>query len=349
MRIAQVAPLHESVPPRGYGGTERVMAYLTEELVKLGHDVTVFASGDSITQARLEGIGDKALRLGGGCFDPYIPHARMFGKLARMADAFDIIHFHTDYLHFPLARLLGTPHVTTLHGRLNIPDLVPLYQEFTDIPVVSISNHQRQPVPFADWRGTVYNGIGEDLYTFRNHRGNYLAFLGRISPEKGVEDAIRIAERAGMDIRVGGKIDKVDQDYFRERIKPLFKQPFVEFLGELGEAEKDELLGNAYGTLFPIAWPEPFGLVMIESMACGTPVIAYRRGSVPEVMQDGVTGWVVDHLEDAANAVERLGSLDRYGIRRYFEERFSAARMTHDYLAVYKGLMNPVTRRRWVA
>jgi glycosyltransferase involved in cell wall biosynthesis len=349
MRIAQVAPLYESVPPRGYGGTERVVSYLTEELVKRGHDVTLFASGDSVTRARLESILDKALRLGGDCFDPIIPHMQMFGKAARMADAFDIIHFHTDYLHFPLARRLPTPHITTLHGRLNIPDLIPLYLEFTDIPVVSISDHQRQPLPFADWRGTVYNGIPEELFAFHNQRGSYLVFLGRISPEKGVEDAIRIAERAGMRIRVSGKVDKVDEDYFRERIKPMLKLPFVEFIGELGQAEKDELIGNAYATLFPIAWPEPFGLVMIESMACGTPVIAYRRGSVPEVMQDGVTGFIVDNLGEAVNAVDRIDSLNRYGVRRYFEDRFSAARMTNDYLAVYQGLTSPMTPPRWIA
>lgn len=349
MRIAQVAPLHESVPPHGYGGTERVVSYLTEELVKRGHDVTVFASGDSVTQARLECVADKALRLGGGCFDPLIPHTQLFGKVARMADAFDILHFHTDYLHFPLARVLRRPHVTTLHGRLDIPDLVPLYQEFTDIPVVSISDHQREPLPFADWQGTVYNGIPEDLFTFRQHGGSYLLFLGRISPEKGVEEAIRIAEQAGMAIRVSGKIDKVDEDYFRERIKPLLKQPFVEFIGELEQAEKDELLGGAYATLFPIAWPEPFGLVMIESMACGTPVIAYRKGSVPEVMQEGLSGFIVNDLEEAVSAVERVGSLERYRVRHYFEERFSAARMTNDYLDVYQVLMNPVNRPRRVA
>jgi glycosyltransferase involved in cell wall biosynthesis len=349
MRIAQVAPLHESVPPHGYGGTERVVSYLTEELVKRGHEVTVFASGDSVTQARLESVVDKALRPGGECFDPLIPHTQLLGKVVRMADAFDVIHFHTDYLHFPLARLLRSPHVTTLHGRLDIPDLVPLYQEFTDMPVVSISEHQRQPLPFADWQGTVYNGIPENLFTFRSSHGSYLLFLGRISPEKGVEDAIRIAEHSGMPIRVSGKIDKVDEDYFRERIKPLLKQPFVELIGELEQAEKDELMGNAYATLFPIAWPEPFGLVMIESMACGTPVIAYRQGSVPEVMQEGHSGFIVSGPEEAVSAVERVGSLERYRIRRYFEERFSAARMTDDYLAVYQGLMNPINRPRRVA
>lgn len=349
MRIAQVAPLHESVPPRGYGGSERVISYLTEKLVKDGHDVTVFASGDSVTKARLESVGDRALRLGAKCFDPFISHAQMFGKIARMADSFDIVHFHTDYLHFPLARLLRTFHLTTLHGRLNIPDLLPLYREFMDIPVVSISNHQRQPLPFADWRGTVYNGIPEDLFTFRPHGANYLAFLGRISPEKGVEDAIRIAERAGREIRVCGKVDKVDQEYFQNQIQPLLKQPFVEFLGEVGETERDELLGGAYATLFPIAWPEPFGLVMIESMACGTPVIAYRKGSVPEVMQDGVSGFVVENVDEAVSAVERVGSVDRGGVRRYFEERFSASRMAHDYLAVYKGLTSAMSRAWQVA
>lgn len=217
MRIAQVAPLHESVPPHGYGGTERIVSYLTERLVQDGHDVTVFASGDSVTRARLEGVGDRALRLGGACFDPFIAHAQMFGRVARMATSFDVIHFHTDYLHFPLARQLRTPHVTTLHGRLDVPGLVPLYQEFMDIPVISISDHQRQPLPGADWRGTVYNGVPAELFTFHPHCGNYLAFLGRISPEKGVEEAIQIAERAGMEIRVAGKIDKVDQEYFRER------------------------------------------------------------------------------------------------------------------------------------
>nr|VFJ87184.1 MAG: Glycosyltransferase involved in cell wall bisynthesis [Candidatus Kentron sp. H]VFJ88830.1 MAG: Glycosyltransferase involved in cell wall bisynthesis [Candidatus Kentron sp. H]VFJ95078.1 MAG: Glycosyltransferase involved in cell wall bisynthesis [Candidatus Kentron sp. H] len=339
MKIAQVAPLIESVPPLGYGGTERVVSYLTEELVRRGHDVTLFASGDSKTTARLDATGVCALRLGGGGSDPQMSHARMLGKVARLASTFDVIHFHTDYLGFPLSRLLRTPHVTTLHGRLDMPGLAELYDEFSDVPVVSISDNHREPLPAANWQATVYNGIPETLFSFHPAEGSYLVFLGRISPEKGVEEAIRIARTMGMDIRVSGKVDLADKAYFEERIRPLIGLPFVDFREEMNQAEKEAFLGGAYATLFPITWPEPFGLVMIESMACGTPVIAYRQGSVPEVMQDGVSGYIVNDMAEAVRAVRKVGKLDRYKVRKSFEERFSDTKMADGYVAVYETLI----------
>ena len=338
MRIAQVAPLHESVPPKYYGGTERVVSYLTEELVRQGHDVTLFASGDSETRARLIPITHRALRLDRYCTDPLAHHVLLLEKVMQRWSEFDIVHFHVDYLHFPLMRLLGLPHVTTLHGRLDVPDLEPLYKEFRDMPVVSISEDQRAPLPFARWQATVYNGVPEALYHFRPEPGEYLAFLGRISPEKRVDRAIEIARRVGLPLRIAAKVDKVDQEYFDERIRPLLDDPLVEYVGEIGEAEKSAFLGGARALVFPIDWPEPFGLVMIEAMACGTPVIAYRRGSVPEVIRDGETGFIVDGLEDAVAAVARLGEIDRGRCRREFEQRFSARRMAGDYLAVYRTL-----------
>nr|VFJ44902.1 MAG: Glycosyltransferase involved in cell wall bisynthesis [Candidatus Kentron sp. DK] len=337
MRIAQVAPLHESVPPQGYGGTERIVFYVTEELVRRGHDVTLFASGDSNTTARLEATGERALRLGGGSIE--LSHARMLGKVAKMASTFDVIHFHTDYLGFPLSRLLRTPHVTTLHGRLDVPGLAELYDEFSDVPVVSISDNHREPLPAANWQATVYNGIPETLFGFHPAEGKYLAFLGRISPEKGVEEAIRIARAMDMELRVSGKVDPVDKAYFDERIKPLIGLPFVDFREEMNQADKEAFLGNAFATLFPITWPEPFGLVMIESMACGTPVIAYRQGSVPEVMQDGVSGYIVNDMLEAVHAVGKVGKLDRYKVRKSFEERFSDIKMVDGYVAVYESLI----------
>ncbi len=339
VKIAQVSPLYESVPPKGYGGTERVVSHLTEELVRQGHDVTLFASGDSVTKARLIAACPESLRLNKQCIDQLAHHVLLLERVFREARRFDVIHFHIDYFHFPLSKRHNIPHVTTLHGRLDIPDLVPLYEEFPTMPVVSISNSQRGPLPSLNWQGTVYHGLPHDLYTFHDAPGRYLAFLGRISPEKRVDRAIDIACRAGMDIKIAAKVDPVDRDYFAQKIKPLLKHPLVEYIGEVGEKEKDEFLGNASGLLFPIDWSEPFGLVMIESMACGTPIIAYRRGSVSEVMDDGVTGFIVEDEDSAVEAVGRLGSLNRKGIRSVFEERFSASRMANDYVAIYRQLV----------
>ncbi len=339
MRIAQVAPLYESVPPKYYGGTERVVSYLTEELVRQGHDVTLYASGDSVTKAHLVAPCRRSLRLDKHCMDQLAHHVLMLEMVFKDPDRFDIIHFHIDYMHFPISRRHRTPHLTTLHGRLDIPDLVPLYQEFREVPVVSISNSQREPLPWLNWQGTVYHGLPEDLYTFREEPGGYLAFLGRISPEKRVDRAIEIARRIGMPIKIAAKVDNVDKDYFEDVVEPLLRNPLVEYVGEIGEGEKDEFLGNAYALLFPIDWPEPFGLVMIEAMACGTPVIAYRRGSVPEVLEEGVTGFIVQGLEDAIEAVRRVPTLSRRRCREVFEERFSASRMVRDYLTIYKRLL----------
>lgn len=339
LRIAQVAPLYESVPPKYYGGTERVVSYLTEELVRQGHDVTLYASGDSVTKAHLVAPCRRSLRLDKHCMDQLAHHVLMLEMVFKDPDRFDIIHFHIDYMHFPISRRHRTPHLTTLHGRLDIPDLVPLYQEFREVPVVSISNSQREPLPWLNWQGTVYHGLPEDLYTFREEPGRYLAFLGRISPEKRVDRAIEIARRIGMPIKIAAKVDNVDKDYFEDVVEPLLRNPLVEYVGEIGEGEKDEFLGNAYALLFPIDWPEPFGLVMIEAMACGTPVIAYRRGSVPEVLEEGVTGFIVQGLEDAIEAVRRVPTLSRRRCREVFEERFSASRMVRDYLTIYKRLL----------
>jgi glycosyltransferase involved in cell wall biosynthesis len=339
MRIAQVAPLFESVPPRYYGGTERVVSYLTEELVGQGHDVTLFASGDSVTEARLVAGCRQSLRLDRQCVDRLAPQIVMLEQVFKDAGRFDVIHFHVDYLHFPLSRRQAVRQVTTLHGRLDIPELDPLYREFHGMPVVSISDAQREPLPFANWLGTVHHGIPPDLYTFREQPGRYLAFLGRISPEKRVDRAIEIAERLSMPLSIAAKVDAVDREYFEHVVRPLLESPYAEYVGEIGEGEKDELLGNAYALLFPIDWPEPFGLVMIEAMACGTPVIAYRRGSVPEVLEEGVTGFMVTGLEDAVQAAERVGGLSRRRCREMFERRFTASRMAHDYLAIYVGLL----------
>ncbi len=335
MRIAQVAPLFESVPPKYYGGTERVVSYLTEELVRQGHEVTLFASGDSVTEARLVAPCRRSLRLNAGCVDPMAHHVLMLEQVFRDAERFDVIHFHIDYMHFPLARRHEVYPVTTLHGRLDVADLCSLYIEFADMPVVSISNAQREPLPWINWRGTVYHGLPENLYTFRNSPGSYLAFLGRICPEKCPDVAIEIAKRLGMPIKIAAKVDKVDQEYFEQCINPLLSDSLVEYVGEISEGEKDEFLGNAYALLFPVDWPEPFGMAMIEAMACGTPVIAKRRGSVPEVIEDGVTGCIFEDLEEAVKAVERISTLNRKRCREVFERRFSARRMAQDYLSIY--------------
>jgi len=341
MRIAQVAPLYESVPPKYYGGTERVVSYLTEELVAQGHDVTLFASGDSVTRARLVAPCRRSLRLDRHCVDQLAHHILMLEQVVQhhRENPFDIVHFHVDYLHFPVSRHQRMVHVTTLHGRLDIPDLVPLYREFREMPLVSISNAQREPLAWANWQATVYHGLPHNLYRFRSAPGDYLAFLGRISPEKRVDRAIEIARRVGMPLRIAAKVDQVDRDYFEGSIEPLLRDPSIEFLGEIGDGEKDEFLGNAYALLFPIDWPEPFGLVMIEAMACGTPVIAYARGSVTEVMEQGTTGFVVQGLEDAVEAVRRVPRLSRDRCREVFEQRFTAERMAADYVRVYERLL----------
>jgi glycosyltransferase involved in cell wall biosynthesis len=346
MKIAQVAPLYESVPPQLYGGTERIVSYLTEELVRQGHQVTLFASGDSMTQAHLVEACPRALRLDQTCVDDVAHYIVLLEQVFRQASAFDLIHFHIDYLHFPLSVRQHIPTVTTLHGRLDLPDLVPVYQMFPAIPVVSISNDQRAPLPWINWLGTVYHGLPEDLYTFRGTPGTYLAFLGRIAPEKGVEPAIAIAQQADMPLKIAAKVDRKDREYFQEVVQPLLhNNSLVEYIGEVGGDNKDAFLGEAYALLFPIDWPEPFGLVMIEAMACGTPVIAYPRGSVPEVLEDGVTGWIVEGIEEAVQAVGRVSTLSRARCRQVFEERFSASRMAHDYLQIYKRLLGGRSQR----
>jgi glycosyltransferase involved in cell wall biosynthesis len=336
MKIAQVSPLYESVPPKFYGGTERVVSYLTEELVRQGHQVTLFASGDSRTAAELIAVCPSALRLSGPGFDPIVRHLLMVEEVYRRVADFDLIQFHIDYLHFPVTRRLRPPHVTTLHGRLDLADLAPLFAEYTEMPVTSISDAQRQPVLQANWQATVYHGLPLDLYRLNEQPAGYLAFIGRVSPEKRVDWAIDIARRAGMEIRVAAKIDQADRRYYEETIEPLFRLPNVTYVGEIGEDRKGEFLGNAAALLFPVDWPEPFGLVQIEAMACGTPVIALRRGSVPEVIDDGVTGYLCDNIEQAVEAVGRLANLSRRLCRETFERRFSAGRMASDYLQVYQ-------------
>ncbi len=339
MRIAQVSPLYESVPPRLYGGTERVVSYLTEELVKQGHDVTLFASGDSTTTARLIPCSRQSLRLDENCVDQLAHHILMLEKVFRMVDEFDVVHFHVDYLHFPLSRRHNIAHVTTLHGRLDLPDLQPLYREFSRMPVVSISNSQRRPLPWINWQGTVYHGLPEDLHTLGDGSGGYLAFVGRISPEKRVDRAIEIARRTGLKLVIAAKVDRVDREYFEQIIRPLLKRAPVEYVGEVNEQEKGALLRQAYALVFPIDWPEPFGLAMIEAMACGTPVIAFRCGSVPEVVDEGITGYICDNLDDAVRAVELVAGMDRGQVRRQFERRFTAGRMAREYTAIYERLV----------
>jgi glycosyltransferase involved in cell wall biosynthesis len=340
MRIAQIAPLAESVPPSGYGGTERIVSYITEELVKQGHDVTLFASGDSKTDAELVACSERALRLDPNVKDPLPYNVLLLENVRQRADDFDIFHFHTDYEHFPLFRELRRPSLVTLHGRLDLPDLVPLYREFNDMPLVSISDHQRKPLPPVNWVATIYHGMPVDeIAFFEEPSRGYLAFLGRISPEKRPDRAIEIARRSGMKLKIAAKIDPVDRRYFEEQIKPLIDPSFVELIGEFSIEEKRKFLGDAAAVLFPIDWPEPFGLVMIEAMAAGTPVIAYRRGSVPEVVDDGVTGFVVDNEEEAIEAIGPAAKLDRLRVRQRFEERFSVERMVDDYLSIYESLI----------
>lgn len=340
MRIAQIAPLFESVPPRLYGGTERVVSYLTEELVRQGHQVTLFASGDSDTTAELVPCCERGLRLTPGVIDP-LPHVMvMLEKVRRRAASFDVLHFHIDYLHFPLFRTISHRTITTLHGRLDIPDLIPLFEEFDDMPVVSISAAQRLPLPGARWVGTVQHGLPLDLYRpGRPATEPYLAFVGRISSEKRPDQAVAIARGAGMKLKIGAKVAAPDRAYYEREIRPLLDDPLVEFLGEVDETAKAELLGGATALLLPIDWPEPFGLVMLEAMACGTPVVAFRRGSIPEVVDDGVTGFAVDGIAEAVEAVNAAAGLDRAMVRRRFEHRFNVRRMANDYLSVYRATL----------
>jgi glycosyltransferase involved in cell wall biosynthesis len=335
MKIAQICPLYESCPPRFYGGTERVVSYLTEELVRQGHEVTLFASADSRTNANLQACCERALRLDPQCKDPFPYHLVLLDRVARRADAFDIIHFHTGLLHFPLFAHCSNKTVTTMHGRLDLPYLPPLMREFGMMPLVSISNVQRSPLPWANWLGTIYHGLPSGLYELGSGSGGYLAFIGRICPEKRPDRAIEIACRAGVPLRIAAKVDKVDRAYHEAEIKPLLNDPRIEFIGEIGDHEKGAFYGEATALLVPIDWPEPFGLVMIEAIANGTPVIAFSRGSVPEIIDDGVTGFIVESIDEAVAAVPRAKALNRPTIRQHFEDRFSVERMARDYVALY--------------
>jgi glycosyltransferase involved in cell wall biosynthesis len=338
MKIAQIAPLMESVPPKLYGGTERVVSWITEELVRQGHEVTLFASGDSVTSAELVPCAPTALRLDPRVFDPLAHFAVLLERVRQRADEFDTLHFHTDYFHFPVFSRIAHRTLTTLHGRLDLPDLPTVFRAFSRMPLVSIARHQRQPLRFANWVGTVHHGLPADLLPYCSAPSwDYLAFLGRICPEKRVDRAIAIAKTVGIKLKIAAKIDKADREYFQRTIEPMLDHPLIEFIGEIGDAEKAAFLGNAFALLFPIDWPEPFGLVMIEAMSCGTPVIAYRRGSVPEIVDHGVTGWIVDDDTEAIAACRRASMLDRMKVRRRFEERFTCERMVHDYVALYHG------------
>jgi glycosyltransferase involved in cell wall biosynthesis len=338
MRIAQVAPLVESVPPKHYGGTERIVAYLTEEMVRLGHKVTLFASGDSVTTAELVPVCRRSFRQNKRAKDYLSREVLLMDHVMQRADEFDVIHFHTGCLHYLISRHLSVPHVTTLHGRLDTLESLRLYERFRDMPMISISNAQRAPWPCANWQATIYHGLPQDLFRFHSEPVGYLAFLGRASPEKRVDRAIEIARRAGMPLKIAAKVDPADRRYFKSEIEPLLNNPQIEWLGEISDKDKDEFLGNACALLFPIDWPEPFGLVMIETMECGTPVVAYAGGSVAEVMDDGVTGFVVHEIEEAVEAVRRVRDLSRARCREVFEKRFTASRMAQDYINVYTRL-----------
>jgi glycosyltransferase involved in cell wall biosynthesis len=343
MKIAQVSPLWESVPPKLYGGTERIVSYLTEELVRLGHDVTLFASGDSVTAATLKAVTPEALRLNTGIFNRDAPMTYQLEQaFGAGSNEFDVIHSHLDFIGFPIARRCSTPVITTMHGRLDLPELVPVFREYSEMPLVSISNSQRRPLPWSTWQATVHHGLPPDLYTFHPMPGQYLAFLGRISPEKRPDHAIEIAKRVGMPLRIAAKVDPADRNYFEAEIEPLMSHPLVEYVGEITDDEKDDFLGDAYAMLAPYDWPEPFGLVLIEALACGTPVLAYRRGSIPEIINEGVTGFVCDDFNDMVAAVDRIGTLQRSHCREAFDARFSAVRMAQDYVNVYRRLLGEV-------
>ena len=336
MRIAQIPPLYESIPPKLYGGTERVVSYLTEELVKQGHEVTLFGTKDSVTSANLYTVCDQAMRLNPGCRDALAWHVYQLQLVMENASEFDIIHFHNDYLHFPLSSQDHYRHITTLHGRLDLEDLKPIYEKFYHMPVVSISNNQRKPLSHINWINTVYHGLPEDMYHRGDGKGNYLAFLGRISPEKRPDRAIEIAKRTRIPLRIAAKVDRADEEYFEEKIKPLLDHPLIKFIGEIGDDHKEEFLGNALALLFPIDWPEPFGMVMIEALATGTPVIAFNHGSVPEIIENGKTGFIVNTLEQAVEAVEKIYLLDRSVCRKVFENSFTAAVMAGNYVTLYE-------------
>ena len=337
MKIAQISPLWESVPPQLYGGTERIVSYITEELVRLGHDVTLFASGDSQTTARLHAASPVALRLKPGTVNCDAPLVLMMEQaFGRNASQFDIIHSHLDFLSFPISRRCATPALTTLHGRLDLPELRFLFEEYADRPVVSISDAQRAPIPQANWQGTVYHGLPNNLYSFHPRPGSYLAYLGRFSPEKRPDHAIEVAKRVGMPLRVAGKVDPADRSYFEGKIERLLDHPLIEYVGEITDAEKNDFLGDAFAVLCPYDWPEPFGLVLIESLACGTPVVAYRRGSIPEIIDDGVTGFVCDNLNEMVSAIARVPLINRQHCRESFEACFTVERMVRDYLSLYE-------------
>jgi glycosyltransferase involved in cell wall biosynthesis len=336
LRIAQVAPLIETVPPESYGGTERVVSYLTEELVRLGQDVTLFASGGSITEAKLVSVSERSLRSDPTVKDPLSKSILEIEEVLKRTEDFDLIHFHDGYLHFPLSRRLEIPTLTTMHGRMDLPDLMPVFREFPETPLISISNQQRGPLPFANWIATVPHGLPEHLYSFCADPAEYLAFVGRLCPEKRPDRAIEIAKKVGMPLKIGAKVDKVDEEYFEAEIKPLLESSLIEFVGEINEPEKNELLGGAHALLFPIDWPEPFGLVMIESLACGTPVVAFDCGSVPEVLEDGKTGFIVQTMDEAIEAVQNIGTISRTICRQEFERRFTSARMAEDYLRIFE-------------
>ena len=341
MKIAQIAPLYESVPPKLYGGTERIVHWLTEELVAAGHDVTLFASGDSITSARLIAPCKRALRLmGDACIDKLAFHYVMLEQVRQRMSEFDVIHFHVDYLHFPFTRLCEVPHVTTLHGRLDIPELGPLYKTFPNVPLVSISDSQRRPLHWAKWVGTVHHGLPLNAFQLGSGKGKYLAFLGRVSREKRLDRAIEIALKVGMPLKIAAKVDPSDHEYYEGTVRPMLNFPGIEFIGEISESEKPQFLGEAYAQLFPIDWPEPFGICMIEAMACGTPTIAFEHGSVPEVLTDSVTGLLVNSVEQAIEAVPKVAKLSRRACRREFERRFTASRMAQDYIRVYESLLS---------
>jgi len=339
VRIAQIAPLFECVPPRSYGGTERVVSHLTDALVELGHEVTLFASADSRTRARLVPTRTQALRLDNNHVDPAAAIALHLEKVYQRAGEFDVLHFHLDHSHFSIARRESWPQLSTIHNRVDVPDVAALFSDFREMPIVSISEAQRRLLPHARWLGTVHHGLPPRLHQFRAKGGDYFAFVGRVSPEKGLDRAIRIAKRTGRRLKIAAKIDPCNRDYFDREIRPFLSDPDMEFLGELADREKDELIGGASALLFPIRWPEPFGLVMIEALACGTPVIAYGEGSVPEILRHGVTGFVVSGEEEAIDAAGRIGAIDRRDCRMEFERRFTADRMARDYVAIYEKIL----------
>lgn len=339
MRIAQVPPLYESVPPKMYGGTERVVSYLTEELVAQGHNITLFGTQDAITKAHLFPICDEALRMNKNCQDAMVYHTLQMQAILENAEDFDIIHFHNDYIHYPLSKNSSYVHVSTLHGRLDTPEQKLIYQKYNSLPLVSISNNQRRPIRSANWVSTIYHGLPEDLYRQGSGEGGYLAFIGRISPEKRPDRAIEIAKRTGIKLKIAAKVDKADEQYYETVIKPMLDHPLIEYIGEIGEAQKGEFLGNAIALLFPIDWPEPFGMVMIEAMANGTPVVAFNCGSVPEVLDHGVSGFIVDSVDRAVQAVESIQIIKRHNCRKMFEEKYTAKVMANNYLRVYERLI----------